>query len=623
MKLPRFTFGPISRSRLLGAGLFFLGLLVTGRLVQLMVFDHQLLATLAKNQSEDALEIPGPRGDIVDRQGRLLATSVPVQVLAVEPKELNRSELAAIEKAAGVPGRLTSRAGQRYLLVRRDCDESIVAQVNQVVEALPKDKRQRIHWGPGFKRFYPQGVHAAHVLGFVSLDETVSEGVEKQFNQLLRSAETRVLRATDARGRGVASLSGSPFPPPALSLMLSIDLRIQQSLEQALEETVAQSGAKSAQGVVLDPASGEVLAMAVYPTFNPNNYSQEDPVARRNKVIEFPFEPGSVMKPLTACALVQYKKVNNYETVYCEGGHWNRGRWTISDSHGHGSLNLPQVIAYSSNIGIAKFSQRLSANEMHTVMTGLGLGSRTKIDLPAEDPGALPQLAAWRGITKDVMAYGHSMMVTTLQLAAAYGTVGHGGVWVRPHVARAWAGADGAWRPVEPAETHRVLSPDAAGQVALYMLGVTEMQGGTGRRAAVPGYRVAGKTGTAEKLKNGHYDKTKNVATFAGFAPVAAPRVVAVISVDEPLEGGHTGGLVAAPPFATVMTEALRLLHVTPDFIPEPAPEPQVAAAPSPSKETAGPRPERTTLQAPAVRQPAPAAAAGKPAVVHAARARQ
>ncbi len=579
------------RTRVLAAALLLGGAAVAARLVQLTVSDHDMLRHLARAQNEDVVRIPGPRGDIVDRHGRVLATSVPVQVLAIEPRKFTSAGLAAIERAAQVPGRLAGRAMTRWFLVRRDCDAAIVAEVQKLIDAgvAPKDG---VHWAPGFKRNYLYGQTAAHVLGFVSLDETLAEGIEKYHDERLRSGETRVLHATDARGTGLGSDGAAPFPAAASSLMLTLDLRVQQALEQALRQAREEHGAKGAQGVVLDPATGEVLALANEPSYEPNRYGAADPVARRNAAIEFPFEPGSVMKPLTAAALAQYDLVRDHEQVYCEQGRWRRSsRWTLRDTHAYGWLTLPEVIAVSSNIGIVKFSQRLPSEQLHTVLAGFGLGRRTGIDLPAESGGALSSWQKWRPSDRDTIAFGHSLMLTSLQLAGAVATIANGGVRVPPRIARAMGDPAGDWHPMQlGGEPRRVLSERAANRVALWMLGVVEAERATGHRALVPGYRIGGKTGTAEKIVNGKYDPRKNVGTFVGFGPLASPAAVVVISLDEPTRGAHTGGVVAAPAFATVMRETLRLMRVPPDYLPEIAPDDVAGAGTPPAQAVAAPR---------------------------------
>jgi cell division protein FtsI (penicillin-binding protein 3) len=556
---------PPVRRRAVLAALLLGGALLVARLVELQVVRHDLLLARARGQLQDVVEIPGPRGNIYDRDEQLLATSVPVEVLAVEPRKLNPNILGAIEAAAGAErGRLTERAGARWVIVRRDCDGATRAAVQRLIDKglVPKDA---IWWEPGYERSYPLGPRAAHVLGYISLDGERAEGVERYYDRMLRTAGTSVSLTMDARRNRVDVAGAGPDADEGLALMLTIDVRIQAVLEAALAEAVEVNGAKAAQGVVLDPRTGEVLAMAVAPDYDPNDYGRFPLDRHRNRLIELPFEPGSVMKPFTAAALVASGSVRGTESVYCEMGRWHLSKSrTLCDVARHGTLTLPEVIQVSSNIGIVKFSRRLSSGEMYRTLAGLGFGQKSGIDLPLESPGVLHAASRWSHADKDSIAFGHSLSVTPLQLASAVGTIANGGVRVRPRVARAFGGP-GSWQPYVGTAPETVLSREAAATITRWMRRVVEEERATGHRAAIPGYTVAGKTGTAEKLTNGHFDKGKNIASFVGFAPATAPAAVVVISLDEPHLVGRTGGVVAAPVFARVMGETLRLLRVPPD----------------------------------------------------------
>ncbi len=559
-----------SRGRIVLAALLLAGILLIARLVELQVVRHDLLYARAKRQLQDVVEIPGPRGNIYDRDEQLLATSVAVEVLAVEPRKVNPNILGAIETAAGAErGRLTERADARWVIVRRDCDSATRAAVQRLIDKglVPTDA---IWWEPGFERSYPLGMRAAHVLGYISLDGERAEGVERYYDRMLRTSGTSVSLTMDARRNRVDVDGAGPDADEGLALMLTIDVRIQAALEAALAEAVAVNGAKAAQGVVLDPRTGEVLALAVAPDYDPNDYGVVPLERHRNWPIELPFEPGSVMKPFTAAALVDSGSVRGTESVYCEMGRWRASKSrTLSDVAKHGSLTLPEVIQVSSNIGIVKFSRRLSAGELYRTLAGLGFGQKSGIDLPLESPGVLHAASRWTGTDKDSIAFGHSLSVTPLQLASAVGTIANGGVRVRPRVARAFGGP-GSWQPYVGTVPETVLSREVAATITRWMRRVVEEERATGHRAAIPGYTIAGKTGTAEKLTNGRFDKGKNIASFVGFAPATAPAAVVVISLDEPHLVGRTGGVVAAPVFARVMGETLRLLRVPPDRLDDP-----------------------------------------------------
>ncbi len=563
-------FLPRARRRLLLTLLFLGGLLIGARLVELQVVRHEFLAARAQNQRNDVEEIPGPRANIYDRREQLLATSVPVEVLAIEPRKIAPVMLGALESATGTePGRLTKRADARWVIVRRDCDAKVRAAVDRLVEkgVIPADA---VWWGPGYRRSYPLGPRASHVLGFVTLDGENAEGVERFYDRMLRSPGSEVSLAVDAlRNR----IDLAEFDPPVEgdSLMLTIDVRIQAVLEEALFDALERHDARAAEGVVLDPRTGEVLALAVVPAFDPNRYNEYPLERHRNTLIEEPFEPGSVMKPFTAVAVVESGKVQPSDSVYCEMGRWrlSRGR-ILCDVAPHGMLTLPEVIQVSSNIGIVKFARRIGTDRLYHSLAGLGFGQRTGIDLPAESPGRLTSPQSWHEWDRDSIAFGHALSVTPLQLATAVATIANGGIRARPRVGRAF-GAPGAWQPYAGATPEVVISPETAARVAAWMRRVVEEQRATGHRAAIPGYTVAGKTGTAEKITAHGYDKGKNIASFVGFAPATAPAAVVVISIDEPRRDGRTGGVVSAPVFARVMGETLRLLRVPPDRPDDPA----------------------------------------------------
>ncbi len=552
------------RERIVLGLLLVAGLAVTTRLVELQVREHDAWLARARSLAEERVEIPGPRGTIVDRRGRVLAVSVPDRVLDVEPVKISPRGLAALERAAGCrTGHLVRHARAAWRLATRHCDGRCVERVERLVERglVPRDA---IHWARGFARRYPHGSLAAHVLGFVTLDGRSAEGVEQRYGDFLRSRGTTLRRLRVCRHQPILEeREGTTRPPSAL--MLTLDTRIQETLEEALDDAIREHGARGARGVVLDPWTGDVLALASRPAFDPNRFWKSPAEAHRNAVIERPYEPGSVMKPMTAAVLLAAGVVREKDTVDCEGGRWRVGRRFLHDHHPWARLTLRQVIEVSSNIGIAKFARRVDPGVLWRGLRRLGFGQRTGIDLPAESPGSLVPPSAWRGTDRDVVAFGHRMTATTLQVARAYATIANGGFLVTPRVARALGDPDGGWHPRALAPPRRVLAPGVARRLARWLTGPIEGEHGTAPRAALAGWRVAGKTGTAEKLVAGRYDRGKNIVTFAGFAPLEHPRVVVVVTIDEPTRGGRTAGAVAAPVFARVTREALRLLRVPAD----------------------------------------------------------
>lgn len=550
------------------AGLILAGGVLTVRLVQLQISMHEGLSQRAQRNTLGRITIPGPRGRILDRRGHVLAISVPTHVLLALPAEIPRSGLRQLERAAKVPRRLTSRAlRETWIPVTTSCSESCADQVRKLVESgsVPAEA---VHLEPSFSRRYPLGSLAAHVLGFVNRDGT-PEGIERRYDDLLRGTDRELRLVRDAKRKIFGSFGSRWLSSPPSSVMLTIDLRLQQRLEDVLKETVLTHRAKSAMGVVLAPKSGEVLAMATYPSFDPNHYSK-GVAFHRNAAVGNAFEPGSVIKPLTAAALIENKVVSPSKAIYCEKGSWywaGEGKCRpVRDHRAFEWLTLPQVLEASSNIGIAKFSLSLEPRQLYAVLHRFGLGQRTGIDLPAEARGRLIPVEQWRGRDRLAVAFGHGLTVTPLQLASAYSTLANDGLRVPPHLARAWGTPDGAWHLLRPSrEARRAISPATARQVGHWLEAVVTGEHGTGHRAVVPGYRVAGKTGTAEKPGVGGYDRQRNVSSFAGFAPTSDPAVVVAISVNEPSRGARDAGSVAAPAFASVMSETLRILRIPPD----------------------------------------------------------
>lgn len=568
------------RRRLVSVGLLLFAVLISWRLFVLQVSHHSDLAARAIAQSESVITIPGPRGEIVDRStDRYLANSVPCSVLAAEPVRIGVAGLAELERAAQIaPGRLTSRAGHAWLDVRRDCDEGCVEAVQALVTRglIPADT---LHWSRGFKRGYPHPGQAAHVLGFVNLDGTLTEGIERVYDDGLRSRSAKLLRITDAKRTPVEHISGDATPPPAATLQLALDLRLQMVLEEAIERAATEHGARGARGVVLDPDTGDVLALAAYPAFDPNRFNKATDELRRNSVISLASEPGSVMKPFTAAALLEQGLYRPGETVDCERGLWKKGARPIHDTHPHGVLTLPEVIEVSSNIGIVKFAQRLQNDDFYRVLVGLGFGRRTGIDLPAESAGVLTKPDQWKVVDHDSIAFGHSLSVTTLQLAVAMSTIANGGFRVTPRVGLSWELPDGTRQPIPRPAPERAIAANTSWQLRQFLRRVVEEKHGTGKNAAVEGFFVAGKTGTAELVIDGHYNKTENLSSFVGFAPVDHPVAIVVISLEAPRIGGRTGGATAAPAFSVVMAEVLRLRRIAPDNLPPVKPDGDESAA--------------------------------------------
>jgi cell division protein FtsI (penicillin-binding protein 3) len=566
-----------NRRRVISLGILFGTVLIGWRLYDLQISHHQVLRARAQSQTESSITIPGPRGEIVDRFGLELAASLPVWVLATEPARLNQTALIALERATGTPGRLTKRRQHAWLEVRRDCDDACRRKVEDLVHSGTIDA-QHLHWSRGFARRYPAGGRASHVLGYCNLDGSQLAGIERVYDARLRSQATRVLRRTDALQRTLEHVAGELTPPAMPTLRLTLDTRLQVVLGEALSRAVENHGAKGGRGVILDVRGGDVLAMASNPGYDANLFHKVSDRERLNGSISLASEPGSVMKPFTAVAILEGKAYRSGSSVHCEMGQWKKGQRLIRDTHRYGILTLPEVIEVSSNIGIVKFAQPLSSASFHRSLTALGFGSKTGIDLPAESSGLLPKVADWSTVTRDSIAFGHNLTSTTLQLAVAMAAIANGGTRVTPRLGEAWILPDGSVEAIDRPEPKPLLDRSAAITVRHWLRRVVEEEHGTGKRAQVEGYFVAGKTGTAELVIDGRYSKTENLSSFVGFAPVDDPVAVVVISIESPRLGGRTGGVAAAPAFSEVMSEVLRLHRIVPDNLPEPEPDEQVTS---------------------------------------------
>jgi cell division protein FtsI (penicillin-binding protein 3) len=500
------------------------------------------------------IPIPTSRGMITDRNGEPVAVSSPVESIWCDPKELLKTpdRLPELAKALGEPvDALTSRISQRaekefyYLKRRINPDEA---------------KRILAHGVPGvysrreFRRFYPQGEAMAHVLGFTNIDDRGQEGVELAFDEWLRGSpgEKKVIR--DNRGRIVENVDLVKQAQPGKDLTLSIDRRIQYLAFRELRNALISNNASSGSAVVLDVATGEVLAMVNLPTFNPNAASLGKPDAHRNRAITDMIEPGSTIKPITAAAALAAGAVKPTTQFNTAPGWIPNGRWRTTDTHNYGVLDVTGIIRKSSNVGAAKLAALVPDQEYYEFLRKFGYGSKTGSGFPGEAAGSLPPPDRWCGTCKQTISYGYGLSATPLQIAHAYATIANGGNAIAPTFVKG-----------QRNEPVQVITPEIARQVLHMMQTVTE-PGGTATQAAILGYHVAGKTGTARKASGGGYSR-EYFAFFAGVVPVDNPRFAMAVVIDNPTAGSYYGGLVSAPVFHNVMEGALRLMDVPPDDI--------------------------------------------------------
>jgi cell division protein FtsI (penicillin-binding protein 3) len=536
-------------------------LLVLSRLVQFTVVQSTQLAREAASQHNQRLTFTPRRGAILDRNGELLALSIPAESLFVRPRKLP-SDIAAHAPALAQAVHVSTqevntvfRSPAPFAWLKRQATPQEAAQVRALdLAGIDSFETQR--------RFYPHGTLAAQVLGFANIDAEGLEGIERVYDQYLRGESTEVVQERDALGRSI-SAQGASLPPEAMNVRLTLDLGLQYLAQRELERTVQATRARAGTVVILDPQTFAVLALAQVPTFDPNTPKSVPDEARRNPAISDPYEPGSTMKILLAAAALDMNVVRPEDQIFCESGHYQVGKYTIHDHHPYGWLSFAQVLQHSSNIGAAKVGERLGKETYQKYLRGFGLGQKTGIDLPAESPGLLASPNSWSRINLVTASFGQGVAVTPLQLASAYATLANDGVFMRPYVVQEVLNADGKVVTANsPQRRWQVVRSETA-HLLLQLMENVVAKGGTGWRASIPGVRVAGKTGTSQKVnQNGGYSAHGRIASFIGIVPADQPRLVILVAIDEPKTGVY-GGEIAAPVFQVVATQALAQLGIT------------------------------------------------------------
>ena len=549
----------ISRARqLLLGGLMLCGFVVlAGRSAQLQLFDREFLQGQADARHLRVVQVPAHRGMITDRNGEPLAISTPVQSVWVNPKELvaSRNELSRLARLLGLDGDyvrrlLGQRQGREFVYLRRHISPDRAQQVTDLEWPGVYLRRE-------YRRYYPAGEVAGHLLGFTNIDDEGQEGLELAFDDWL-SGEAGAKRVVkDGRRHIIENVENIRSARPGKTLRLSIDRRIQYLAYRELKAAVRQHGARSGSIVIMDNQTGEVLAQVNQPSFNPNNRKRLKAERMRNRAVTDVFEPGSTMKPFVIAAALESGRYAVGTRIDTSPGLFQVGVHTIRDMHDYGTLDLTGVIRKSSNVAASKIALALEPEDFWEGLSAAGFGIATASGFPGEADGYLADFHRWRDIERATLAYGYGLSVTSMQLAQAYSVFAN----------------DGYRMPVtllqreRAAEQRKVYSPRVARAVRKMMEAVVKKDG-TAPLAAVQGYRVAGKTGTVHKSVAGGYADDRYLSVFAGMAPASRPRLVAVVMIDEPNNGEHFGGKVAGPVFSKVMAGALRLLNVTPDDAP-------------------------------------------------------
>lgn len=532
------------------------GLLLVGRAVQLQVLDTGFLQRQGDMRFLHVVPIPAHRGMISDRNGEPLAISTPVDSVCANPGDLV-TDLDAARRlarlldlpAAALVRQIQANKDRKFLYIKRHIPPEVGRQVTALDVPGVFLRRE-------YQRYYPAGEVTAHVLGFTDIDDVGQEGLELAYNKWLHGVSGSEQVLEDRLGHIVQEVELLRAPRPGKNLTLSLDRRIQYLAYRELKAAVQQHHARAGSLVMLDARTGEVLAMVNQPSYNPNNRAQLHGRRYRNRAVTDVFEPGSAIKPFTIATALLSGRYRPDTIVDTRPGWFQVGNDTIRDVHDFGVIDVSTVIEKSSNVGASKIALSLPAQALWTEFRKFGFGQLTGSGFPGEAMGRLRYYANWHEVDQASLSFGYGVSVTALQLAQAYATLADGGVMHTPRFLKA---------TTPPAGT-RVIPASVAGQVRAMMERVVTREG-TGFRARVPGYLIAGKTGTVHRAIAGGYATDHYNAIFAGMAPASDPRLVMVVVIDDP-KGEYYGGQVAAPVFARVMAGALRFLDVSPDAVP-------------------------------------------------------
>lgn len=536
---------------------------VAGRVVYLYVVDKDFLQHQGDKRVLRTAAIPAHRGIIKDRNNEPLAVSTPVTTIWANPKQLigTQAQWPVLAKRLGssetrLRNRILSNQSKQFIYLRRHMTPQRAGEVLKL--GLPG-----VHGLTEYRRYYPAGEVAAHLVGFTNIDEKGQEGIELAYDDVLRGTPGKKRVVKDLHGRVVKDIGLIDVAQPGQDITLSIDLRAQYLAYRELLTAVKEYKASAGTAVALDIETGEVLAMVNQPSYNPNNRSRKDVANFRNRALTDLFEPGSTVKPFTVAAALESGRWKSQSLVNTAPGFVKVGRKRIRDLGNYGVIDVATIIAKSSNVGVTKLALSLEPGAVSNLFSRLGLGQPTGVGFPGESAGLLPVRERWRPIEVATMSYGYGLSVTALQLAQAYAVLGSSGVKKQVSL------LDISNQDQGDVFVDRIMN-EAVAKDVIDMLEKVTGDKGTARRARVPGYRVAGKTGTVHKTSaGGGYEDHKYTAIFAGLAPVENPRIALVVMVDDPKGEQYYGGQVAAPIFSRIMAGLLRVKQVVPDRVPE------------------------------------------------------
>lgn len=568
------------RIRLVNICLSALILAIIGRAFYLQVITSEKWAKLAERQYHKTIREESPRGTIFDFNNEPMALSIAVDTVYLEPnqptnlnsavkEEEKRREAAAILAATlSLPlSEMTKKlhSEKSYILIKRQISPEEGTILRQ------KIREKKLPWigiKQEYRRYYPNAEVGAQLLGFTGLEHEGLEGLELKYNETLLSKGKGLREGEkDNRGRVIgASRETGEGTRPGSNLVLTINQKIQFIAEKELAEELRTSGAKAGCVIVLEPATGRILAIANQPGFNPNALAEYRPGDWRNRALGDAFEPGSTQKIFTVAAALNEKVITPGQLIHCENGSYKVGGKVIHDHSPLGLITISEILKHSSNIGSAKIGKKLERERLYKYLSDFGFGAVTGIDLPGESRGRLRKPAKWYEIDLAAISFGQGLTVTPMQTATAMAAIANHGLLMQPHVVERIIASDGTETAITPKAVRQVVSAETARTVRDMLMTVTE-KGGTGTLAVVPGYRTAGKTGTAQKADaaTGNYSVDKRVASFVGFIPAEDPKLVILALLDEP-KGQVYGGLIAAPVFSRVASQTLQLLGVPPTY---------------------------------------------------------
>ena len=547
---------------MIGSVFALLFLNVVGRSFYLQILQHEILEKKADKQHQHKVDLTPARGSILDRNGTTLAESIHMDSCYAEPRRIKdvAGTAAVLAPILGIPkGELVTKlsVNKSFIWVDRWLAPEVATRVKNM-------KLPGIGFAPESKRFYPNMEIAAHVVGFTGRDPNGLEGIELKYDGTILGNTGYMITERDALGRNIAIMNTViKDSSPGKSVILTLDKTIQFIAEKELAKAVTESNAKAGMALVMESDTGKVLAMANYPTFNPNAYSRYSLAQLRNHVVTDSFEPGSTFKVFTIAAAIDSDTVKPSDVYNCENGVYQIAGRTIHDDHPHSRLTVSEIIKYSSNIGSAKIGFKMGGEELSSYLRNFGFGGRTGIDLPGEAVGTLKKHLS--GIDLATSAFGQGISLSAIQLTTALSAIANGGNLMKPYLVEQIINDNGTVaQTFAPQIVRRVISPDTALKITKMMETVTG-EGGTGTKAAMDGFRVAGKTGTAQKVDPvTHTYSSKRIGSFVGFVPADKPKLTITVIIDEP-QGVKYGGIVAAPAFRAIAQNSLAYLKIQPN----------------------------------------------------------